>query len=95
MIQCRGVFLGGDAGQAGHELSLAESVVLRQPCHAPFVDQVHGFDSLQRSPGALKGSVCFGEPETFLHCALILLHDVVQIFTLTETARDAAKAALP
>jgi hypothetical protein len=35
------------------------------------------FDALQRSPGALKRAIAFGEPGAFLHRSVILLNDIV------------------
>jgi signal transduction histidine kinase len=43
-----------------------------------------GFDSLQRSPRTRKGTVNLGEPRSLLHSAIILLHDVVQVFALAQ-----------
>ena len=45
---------GGDIEQGGNKVGLADSITLGQPPDSTLVDHVHGFDSLQRSPRALK-----------------------------------------
>jgi hypothetical protein len=70
--------------QARNELSLAVGIALSQPSHSSFVDHVHRLDSLKCTPNAGKRAVCFGQPETFLHRAVVLLHDVVQVSELPE-----------
>jgi hypothetical protein len=101
--ECCGMFLGGDTEQ-GNEVSMAESFAFSRPSHSSFVDHVRRFDSLQRSPGTLKGVVSFGEPEMFFHRSVVPLHDVVGVraigegectfwSTLTTLGRDSAAPA--
>src|SRR5215471_13619434 len=42
------------------------------------------FDALQGAPRALKRTIALGEPDSFLHQAMILLDHIIQVLALTQ-----------
>jgi hypothetical protein len=78
---CR-IRLSSEAEQPGDEESLADCISFCQPSHSALPDHVHRFDSLYRPPRALKGALAFGQPDSFLHGAVILFDHIIEILAL-------------
>ena len=62
--------------------SLAGRIPFHQPSHAALSDHVHCFDTLQRPPRTLKGSVALGQPNSLFDCSVILFNHVIEILAL-------------
>src|SRR4051812_15492935 len=69
--------LSSDAEESGNEESLAEHISFAQPSHSPLPNHVDCFDALQGPPRALKRAVAFGQPHTFFHTTMVLLHHII------------------
>src|SRR6266849_6396407 len=74
--------LGRESEQLADEVSLADRISFNQPSHSALPDHVHCLDSLQRPPRTLKGSIAFGQPNSFLNRPVVLFNHVIEIFAL-------------
>jgi hypothetical protein len=74
--------LGSKTEQPADEESLADRIPFCHPSHSTFPDHVYCFDSLQRPPRALKGTIALGQPNSFLYCPVVLFDYIVEIFAL-------------
>jgi len=75
--------LGREPEQLADEVSLADGIPFNQPSHSALPDHVHRLDSLQRPPRTLKGSIAFGQPNSFLNRPVVLFNHVIEILALT------------
>ena len=75
-------WLGSEAEQLADEESLADHIPFCQASHSALPDHLHGFDSLQRPPRALKRTIAFGQPNSFLYCPVVLFDHVIEILAL-------------
>src|SRR5215467_14664604 len=77
-IDYRWTRLCGDAEQVGDEECLTKRIVVGQPSHSSFPNHMDCFDALQGAPCTLKRTIALGEPDSFLHQAVILLDHIIQ-----------------
>jgi hypothetical protein len=75
------------------EQDQSEHIPFGQPPHLAFPDHVHYFVSLDRPPGAVKGSEPLAGVDPSFDRSMILFHDVVQVRTGT-TATPTSEFAL-
>jgi hypothetical protein len=57
----------------------------RHTLHAFCSSHVHGFDALQRSPRRRERAVTLRQPSPLLHCPMVLLQHIIEVFALTQT----------
>ena len=74
--------IGSKAEQATNEECLTDRIAFSQPSHSSLPDHVHCFDSLQSPPGTLERTVALGQPNSFLHCPVVLFDYIVEIFAM-------------
>ena len=74
--------LGSKTEQPANEESLADRIPFCHPSHSTLPDHVYCFDSLQRPPSALKRTIAFGQPNSFLYCPVVLFDHVIEILAL-------------
>ena len=76
--------LGSHSKQAGDEGDLISDVSFAHPSDLSLANHVHDFVSLQRSPCRLKGKEAHPRLDEPFDEAVILLDQVVEIFTLPQ-----------
>ena len=72
--------LGCHSKQTGNEPGLMSAVSFAYPVHLPLPNHVHHFVPLQCSPRRLKGEKAQSWPDQSFDEAVVLLHEVVEIF---------------
>ena len=77
--------LGSDSEELSDEPRFRNNVALCHASDAALADHAHRFDTLERSPGTLKGAVALGQPGPLFDGSMILFNDIVEIFALPQT----------
>ena len=78
--------LGSYFKQAGDEPHLTQDISFAHAMHLALSDHVHHFIAAQGSPRGLERKEAHPELDPPFHEAMILLDDIVEVFTLTQFA---------